>query len=289
MTDAMTGLSFVTHGEIEGLLGRSPSAGQQRRRLTKRGLLPEPAWVRADRQRLGILPEFVLATLVVPVRSLEAQHIALLTAMVDDAKRLYRSAAFKRLSHAIQELLPTLGTVTNSAALLDRLTESHRDELEAWRADVAMVAESLSHRGLRIEAEPGCIVAVRDDSYVLKALEADLTEAHPLSDAPFELPGGSWVVRDRVHALSSARDFLLPTSRPELSGMAATVLPAKVEEEAMFEEMFASFEAAPRPVRRLPLTIDDETVIDAPEAPPRLVRAPLEILEGFTPMTRPRV
>lgn len=289
MTEPMTGLSFVTHSEIEGLLGGGSSAKQQRRRMTKRGLLPEPAWVRADRQSLGILPEFVLATLVVPVRNLKSQHGALLSAMVEDANQLCGSASFKRLSKAIREQLPAIGSVTNSAALLDRLMESHGDVLDAWRTDVATAAEQLSRLGLRIEAKRGRIVAIREGSYVLEAPEAGLTEDHPLSDAPFELEDGAWVVRDRVHALSSARDFLLPTCRPELTEKGAAALPMDDADEAMFEEMFAAFDAAPRPVPRLPLAIEDESAMDAPKAPPRLVRAPLELLEGFTPMTRPRV
>jgi hypothetical protein len=288
MTSQASGLSFVTHLEIEGLLGGGPSAGQQRRRLEGRGLLPGPGWVRADRQRLGILPEFVLAALVVPVRKLDPHHVALFEAIVRDTERLYTSASFRRLTEAVRESLPAFDSTTLGTGLVDRLAREYPQELDAWRVDVATVAADLGPLGLGIEAEPGYIAATDGDTYVLKGLGAELTESHPRSDAPFDLSDGAWVVRDRVHAISSARDFLLPSHKPERAKAEAIAVPALDEDEAMFEEMFGSLEKPPRSIRRLPLSADEEPRIDVSDAPPQLAQVPVRLLEGFTPMSRPR-
>jgi hypothetical protein len=285
MPDTMADLSFITHVEIEGLLGGGPSAGQQRRRLVDKGLLPEPKWVRADRQRLGILPEFALASLVVPVRNLDSQHVVLLKAIVRDTRRLFETASFKGLTEVIRESMPVVGQSTIETGLMDHLARTYPGELKAWRADVATIAEDLVRLGLLIETRRGCIVEVGADNYVLKASGAETTESHPRSDAPFDLTDGLWVARDRVHALTHARDFLLPT----YWGGEAVVQADHDDEEAMFEEMFGVFEKAPLPVRRLPLIRHDEPEFDVADAPPQLAKAPIGLLGGFTPMTRPRV
>jgi hypothetical protein len=284
MPDSMTDLSFVTHVEIEGLLGGGPSAGQQRRRLVAKGLLPEPKWVRADRQRLGILPEFALASLVVPVRNLDSQHVVLLKAIVRDTRRLFDAASFKGLTDVIRESMPVIGPTTMGTGLMDHLAKTYPGELQAWRADVATIAEDLVRLGLLIETQRGCIIEVGADNYVLKAPDAEATESHPRSDAPFDLTDGLWVARDRVHALTHARDFLLPTYWDG----DAFVHAGHDDEEAMFDEMFGAFEKAPLPVRRLPLIRHDEPELDVAD-PPQLAKAPIGLLGGFTPMTRPRV
>jgi hypothetical protein len=280
---SMTEFSFVTHLEIEGLLGGGPKGGQQRRRMERKGLMPEPAWIRADRRRLGILPEFALASLVMP-RRLDAGHVALLDAILTDTRRLYASGSFKSLERVVREVLPSLDQASVTPGLLECLQDQFRDEYDAWRADIGAAMEKLALKGLRIEAQRGRIIQVRGDAYVVRTSSSGATESHPRSDAPFDLPDGLWVSRDRVHALSSAKDFLLPAAgEPEN----ANVAPAAGEDEAMFEEMFGSLDFTPFSIPRLPWT-DEEEPAEDDDAPPRIVRAPVSMLHGITPMTRAR-
>lgn len=278
---------YVTHHEVEGFLGGGRRGGQQRRRLTKRGWLPTPKWLRVDRDQLGVLPDFVLAALAVPSRGVTSQQVRLLEAVAKETDKLFGSKAFSALAEALSESLKE----TQSERVVDLtryLIERDRSVLDAWRADVVEVTSALSPLGLGFESLAARVVKAKPNLYVVQFVEAHDVEDFPREGAPYELADGDWVIRDRVRAATAARDFLLPA--PETQVLASTESApdqsaSHDDHDEALVEMFSGFSGSVREVPALGIARMEEPATSS--TPSRVsVDLPMEMLRGASTMAR---
>lgn len=198
------GLGFVTHFQIERLLGGDRAAQQQRRRLTARGLLPEPEWLRVDRTRLAIFPAFSLSALLgaSPARAAALEHSA------RSGLALYNSHAFELLREPLQEAMRLESAMRSSAELGSFLLREAHEALNAW-CDAVAEAEAELHAAGSLRAYAGIVrVHGRDNGYLVIDEAGDETEI-PLAAAADDLSGATHGSLERVGLLDVQRLFLL--------------------------------------------------------------------------------
>jgi hypothetical protein len=233
------GLSFVTHREVEALLGGGDAGSKQRRRLVQRGWLPEAPMVPGDRDRLAIYPEFALAALVVSASASKGLRRPVESAALE-AGRLYQSKAYRRFETALAQALRDAGS-RDVVAFARCVAEVDFDAFTAWREEVKNCVEALASVALYVEALLARVIDV-DDRYVVEV--GGVAEPHPIEDAPQPLSLGDLVTRDRVHVASAVRAFLLPV--PDLDVICA----AADDEDALARALFDGLQGQ---VRVLPL------------------------------------
>jgi len=200
------GLGYFTHKQLERLLGGGARAKQQRRRLVGRGVLPEPTWLRVDRTRLAIFPEFSLAALVAaaPERTDAAREIS------RRAAGLYSSSAFTGLKEAMEAAVRLDRSAVDQPGLLGAyLTQTASGVLEQWQQTVReLEAELRASHGLQIGVEAVQVAEVQEDAYVVRSRDGAKTDVATLAVAD-RLAVGAWASLDRVSLLSARREFLL--------------------------------------------------------------------------------
>ncbi|MDQ3630698.1 MAG: hypothetical protein M3417_05370 [Actinomycetota bacterium] len=202
------GLGFITHFQLERLLGGGRAAQQQRRRLTGRGLLPDPTWLRVDRTRLAVFPEFSLSALLGPSngRAEAVLHIA------QRGQALYSGKAFAELRGSLEQAMhSTAPALQQSVELGAFLVREAGAVLEGWRAAVREIADELAVAGhLRMDVETVRVNEIRDGGYLVEGEHGVGDEVVvPLAAAADELSVGSWASLDRVGLLDAQRIFLL--------------------------------------------------------------------------------
>ena len=269
------GLGFVTHREIESLLGGGVAGARQRRRLVDRGWLPRAPLIFADRRRVAIYPEFCLSALVVAGSASESLRRQLERAAAS-AEQLYGSGAFRGFRGCLAEALDQVGheDIVGFARCAAELDAS---VFGSWRDEVEDCALSLADMGIEFEALPARITAV-GDVYVVDVRGA--TEPHPVEDAPQLLELGALVTRDRVRVASSVRDFLLPV--PEIASIG---LVSHHEHELADEDELTRlfFEDLGDHLRDLPSLGAAREVVDQS---PVAVALPWQLLAGSNSMSR---
>jgi len=202
------GLGFFTHFQLERLLGGGNAAQQQRRRLIARGLLPEPKWLRVDRTRLAIFPEFSLATLTATTAN---QSVAAAGEISHRASVLYASEAFEGLKEALETALRVDASAARRSTLLGaHLIESGSSALETWRDAVReLLHELVLGQGLRMDVEPVRVSEVHDATYIVRSLHAADDIVVSVLAAADQLEVGAWATLHRVGLLDAQREFLL--------------------------------------------------------------------------------
>jgi len=202
------GLGFFTHFQLERLLCGGTAAQQQRRRLIARGLLPEPTWLRVDRARLAIFPEFSLAGLTATATG---ERVAAARDISRRAGLLYASEAFESLKQALEEAMRMDASAARRSTILGaHLIESGSGALESWQAAVQELENELViGDGLRMDVEPVQVSEVRGDTYIVRPLHTGDNVAVSKLAAADELEVGGWASLDRVGLLDARREFLL--------------------------------------------------------------------------------
>ena len=204
------GLGFVTHREVDALLGGGATGARQRRRLVARGWLPEAPTIFADRRRAVIYPEFALSALVVAGTAAAGlrrpiEHAA------RSAQRLYDSDAYHQLHSCLVQALNISG-IDDVVALARSAAEVDANVVIAWRDEVAECVDTLARIGVELDVLRAQVKEA-GAAYVVEV--AGEPESHPVEDAPQNLKLGDLVTRDRVRVASAVRHFLLPV--PDLS------------------------------------------------------------------------
>jgi hypothetical protein len=266
------GLGFVTHREVDALLGGGAAGSRQRRRLVDRGWLPEAPLIFADRRRVAIYPEFALAALVVSGSAVEGfRHPVELAART--AQRLYESRAYRLFHSSLANALSEV-SVEDVVGFARRANELDSDVFGAWRDEVLECADSLKKIGVHLEALPARITEV--GNFYVVDVEGQ-PEAHPVEDAPQLLELGAFVTRDRVSVASAVRDFLLPV--PEIAVI--TAAEAAIDEEEEFARML--FDGLQDRVRVLPHLGAAREPIDSRGF---AIEMPWDLLVGSNSMSR---
>lgn len=201
------GLGYFTHKQLERLLGGGARAKQQRRRLVSRGVLPDPTWLRVDRTRLAIFPEFSLAVLVAaaPQRTDACREIS------RRAAGLYSSSAFTGLKEAMEAAVRLDRSAVDQPGVLGGyLMETASGVLEQWQQTVReLEAELRASHGLRIGVDAVQVAEVREDAYVVRSRDGGAKTDVATLAAADQLVVGAWASLDRVSLLSARREFLL--------------------------------------------------------------------------------
>lgn len=283
ITDVDLALGFVTHNEIDSLLGGGAAGSRHRRRLVERGWLPQAPMLRADRHQLAIYPEFALAALVIPAAS--SDHLKRLVAeTADRAARLYRSDAFRRLSNPLVEAMKERGG-RDVVWLIQALVDRDRDAFVAWRDEVRNFADELNTLSVSLDASLARIVST-DTGYVIRFRD-EKTESYPRENSPSPLVPGNWVTRDRLKVGPQLKDFLLPMPDPDSIDLADFIDRGEAssveedDEEAFARALFGGLQGQVRAMTGLPAAREPE---DVPE--PVGVGVPWELLADANPMTR---
>lgn len=268
------GLSFVTHRELEGLLGGGDAGSKQRRRLVARGWLPEAPMLSGDRDKLAVYPEFVLAALVVPA-SAAASLSRPVKEAASRAQRLYSSAAYRVFAKALKE-----GLREASSHDVVRLAEStasrYPDAFTTWRDEVRTCIDDLGSLDVFVDALPARVVEA-NDAYVIDV--DGVREAHLALEAPQKLIAGDLVTRDRVRVASAVRDFLLPV--PEVQLMIS------VSEDTLEDQLTrALFDGLQGQVRSVPRLKPSREAISVPSNPELDIDVPWDLLAGGNSMSR---
>lgn len=238
---AFDGLSFVTHHEVESLLGGGEAGSKQRWRLVQRGWLPKAPMLSGDRDKLAIYPEFVLAALVVPTKA-AASLSRPITEVASRAQKLYSSVVYSLFEKALVETLRETPS-EDVVRLAERVALEQSDVFTNWRDEVRTCIDDLASLNVFVEALPARVVMV-DDMYLID-LDGE-TERHLALEAPLKLTAGDRVTRDRVRVASAMRDFLLPV--PEVE-MVNSVSAEMLEEEftrALFDDLQGHVRSLPR-------------------------------------------
>lgn len=202
----MDGVGFVTHFQLERLLGGGRTAQQQRRRLVERRLLPEAEWLRVDRTRLAIFPEFSLAALL----GSSASRVGALEQIAHTGRSLYASQAFEGLRGPLEEAMRVPDAMRGSTALSTFLLREAVDEMAAWRGVVAEAETQLRATAhLRLEAAVVRVQAVREDGCLVTEDGHPEPTVVPLLAVADELAVGAHANLARVGLLDAQRLFLL--------------------------------------------------------------------------------
>jgi hypothetical protein len=266
------GMGFVTHREVESLLGGGVAGARQRARLTERGWLPEVHFIRADRHSLAIYPEFCLAALVVPgaaARSL-GRPIEL---AAQQARRLFGSLAYRDFAGSLAKALRQVDR-EDVVGLAGCAVELDFGVFSTWRDEVLQSSQSLIADGVEVEALAGRVAEV-GSVYIV---EFDgRAEEYLMEAAPQLLEAGALVTRDRVRVASRVRDFLLPV--PEV--LSVEMSPAASGEQDEFTRMlFAGLEDEIRVLPELGAAREAVAVADM------AIDIPWHLLAGGNSMSR---
>lgn len=271
---SIVGLGFFTHLQLERLLGGGPAAKQQRRRLVGRGLLPEPTWLRVDRARLAIFPEFSLAALTA---SASAERAAGAQQISRRAGLLYATSAFAGLTGPLEDALRVGGpALRESGALGGFLAREAGDALQGWRDTVGeLELELIADGSLHMDVAPVRVSAVRADGLVVSYQDERTDVVVPPAAAADDLAEGARASLDRVGLSDTQRIFLL--------GLPEQLALGNEPDELVLS--LASFMAAGP--ARLPRT-DDEVGDDdvEPFGAPLLVNRERPAWRGANTMTR---
>jgi hypothetical protein len=270
------GLGFVTHRELDALLGGDAAGARQRRRLVARGWLPEAPTIFADRRRVLIYPEFALCALVLARPAVQGLRRPIENA-ARSAGRLYGSAAYRQLHSCLVEALNRAGA-EDVVALVRSAAEVDAGIVMAWRDEVAGCVESLATFGVELDVLQAQVKEA-GAAYVIEV--GGRSESHPLDDSPQSLERGDLVTRDRVRVASAARDFLLPI--PDFSEIGLRVGGTAGELTDADELTRALFSGLAEHVRVLPsLRAVSEPVDDAGLE----IDMPWDLLAGGNSMSR---
>ena len=268
------GLSFVTHRELDGLLGGGASGSKQRRRLVERGWLPKAPMLSGDRDKLAVYPEFVLAALVVPA-SAAASLSRPVKEAASRAQKLYESAAYRLFEKALKETLMATSS-RDVVRIAECAASDYPDAFTTWRDEVRTCIDDLASLDVFLEALPARVIEA-NDNYVIDI--DGRREPHLALDAPQALSAGDLVTRDRVRVASAVRDFLLPVPEVELM--------ISVSEDTLDEQLArALFDGLQGQVRSLPRLKPSREARSLPSNPELDIDVPWSLLVRGNSMSR---
>ncbi len=193
---------IVTHHGFEALTG-----AKKRERWQKRGLIPQPCWVRVDRWRVGFYPESVLARVALGTKGAPAEDAAL-EPLRETCEQLYESEGFRALIEVARGALRELRQEWSVGRFLQILAEREPGVLELVNGEVRALELDLAADGVVFRSELGLIVAVEPARYRVQLREAQIVVPHQCAVEPFGL--GAGIVVHHVGVGSVEGTFLLP-------------------------------------------------------------------------------
>jgi hypothetical protein len=261
--------SFITHRELDLALGGGSRGARQRQRLHSHGALPDPCWIRHDRDKIGIYPEFVVVGLLHGVYK-QQSGIEALREVAAWTERLFRTSAFESIQTAASDALAAVRNTWNLEVFIELVLNEQQSAYDEFSGLVTGYEHKLLNFGFEFDRQFGCIHEIRPDAYVVwrdgeEALEQSIVKETAV--APFEQ--GSYIAIEEVRGLGLARQFLMPLIGEFNSKTISSPAPQSEDElwagvpdtawEAMFREAKAAaatfsfdddywHETAPRPV-----------------------------------------
>jgi hypothetical protein len=214
---------FITHHELDRLAGTA----RTRQRWQRQGFVPAATWVRADRARVGLLPEFVLGSVVTGAPK-HATDAGLLRQAGRLAEEVCSTESFRELIRGAQDVLAEMTEQQRSWSLgyfVDRLADYAGTALAAWRRDADTAERELRREGLSVVCQPAKVQHV-DGCEISVSADGGVNSWHYRVDELGWVPeAGRPVVIDRLEVGTRRRDFVLPSVTLE-DGMASSALRA---------------------------------------------------------------
>jgi hypothetical protein len=199
--------ALVTHHEFDRLVGTP----RTRQRWQQKGIIPEPVWVHADRSRVGLLPEFVLGSVVTaPHRA--AGDEELFRRSCDLSEKVCSTGAFRDIAEAAREVLA--GTDHSHSwdlgKFVDGLSQSAPSSLAEWCSDVEAAERELEREGFRIMRQAAEVENVADNEVIIFVGASSAALRYPVKELGWVPETGKAVVVERIEVGTRRRDFLLP-------------------------------------------------------------------------------
>jgi hypothetical protein len=226
MSAVLQSPGFITHHDLDRLAGTA----RTRQRWRQRGLLPDPYWVRVDRARVGLLPEFVLAPVVIAGATSTADA-AILQRACRLAGEVCATESFRNIARAAREVLAEMVDERERswdfARFVDRLSRLAGPALARWRPDLDAAEHDLAQHGLVVSCRSAEVVDI-DQRACLVALAGSTTLLpFPMGKLCWQPQRGEPVVISCVEIGNRRRDFLLPplpaAEAPGAASAASTV------------------------------------------------------------------
>jgi hypothetical protein len=209
MATTLESPGFVTHHELD----RSVGTNRTRQRWQRRGLLPPLHWIRADRSRLGLLPEFVLGSVIVG-ESKSGDDSTVLERTCKVAEEVCETQSFREISRAAQEVLSETegrqGHVWDLGRFVDRLASIASPALAEWRSAVNKAEAGLARHGLAVSCRPAEVGGVDGHECLVSVTGSAIRLRFPLDELSWVPEQGEPVIVDRVEVGIRRRDYLFP-------------------------------------------------------------------------------
>ena len=206
-----TSIGFLTHLDIDRLLGGGSAGARHRQRLTREGLLPEPRWVQAGRTRLGLFASPALARLVVGGRAGDEYEEALGQALEYHAGLVYTESFEGMVEAIVAHLFEEQGA--GRGARLDRLAyaikESAPAEFAIWHRELANAEAQLGRFGIGFTESPGRVVDAEVDHVTIQ-MKWRTARISPDLVTVMHLNAGLMVAVNELSVLGRSREFVVP-------------------------------------------------------------------------------
>jgi hypothetical protein len=242
--------SFITHRELDLALGGGQRGARQRQRLHDRGALPDPCWVRSDRDKVAIYPEFVVVGLLHGVYK-QPSGVEALHEVASWSERLFETSAFMAMMTAATDALSAVRQAWNLEVFIELLLKEERDAYDEFSGLVASYENKLLDFGFEFDRQYGCVHEIRPDAYVIwkhGARASEQTIVKETALAPFER--GSYLAIEEVRGLGLARQFLMPLIGEPDSPISTEMAPETMDDlwtdvpEAAWDEMLMRAQAS---------------------------------------------
>jgi hypothetical protein len=268
---------FLTHVELDPLVGSS----RTRQRWEDKGLLPKGRWIKGFGRRLGLYPEIVLARVVAGPSGGGAERG--LDYLNERASRLLESELFEEITAAVSDVFRDLEHLGLRTELLECLAE--RRLLEPLQKETYLIAGDVIDAGISFSGMIGKVVGEAGGMIVVESHDEQLKLA--AESALGLIHSGLTVAVERVRVGAKEHDFVMPAGPIHHD----EAVPDSYAEDALWEEMFASYTG--RPVM-IPVLADNAeasgTGGDLVRPQRRIrIRIPSEIYAGANPMVRTRL
>lgn len=238
--------SFLTHHEVDRILGGGSRGPRRRQRLQAERVLPEPFDLgRVNRVNLKIFPSFALAGLLRDLLDVPGGTDALRA----QTQQIFKAESFLYLMDSLKRLTGE-SSGWRFDKLLAQLAQRAPEPLLAWTDLVGSSEGQLGEWGITIARQLGQIDRVAHGIYVVD-FAREARESFDRAASPVRK--GQCVSVERVSVRSSALSFVMPT------------LAVPEPEDATDRELAAWFKKMMTPAVAIPSAILDEDRVDHAE------------------------
>jgi hypothetical protein len=266
---------LLTHVELDPLLGSS----RTRQRWEHSGVLPKGRWVKGFGRRMGLYPEVVLARVVAGPGAGKSE--AALGLLASRSAELLESELFGEIENALHGIFRELEHIGLRPEVLECL--AGKQLLHPLQVEMCKLADEVVDAGIVFEGTVGTLTKKTGGIVMVESDDATLKLAAE-SVLGF-IEEGCTVALERVRVGPKEHDFVVPALPTQAHRVPA--LQSVGDDEAQWEEMFASFNS--RPIA-IPVIVEDSE----PGAGGDLVRQaravkiriPAELYAGANPMVR---